>query len=259
MIVSIDVGIKNLSFCILSRDASTKIQIHSWGILDLTRDDIDHVCCHTTKKGTCGKKSSYTIGGKMYFCGTHIKKCDTRCASEDYYKAKKKINKTIIDRLCKTYNHQDKDSVLQYIFETSVTKIAKLSSAAGIDIVDIGRAISSKLSTIINKTNVHKVLIENQIGPIANRMKCVQGMIAQFFIERGIYDISFISSSNKLRCYDVPKKTYKERKQSGIEITRTILNDNKHLSEWEDCFNNHKKRDDLADSLLQGLWFINNK
>ena len=84
MIVSIDVGIKNLSFCILSRDASTKIQIHDWGILDLTRDSIDHVCGHTTKKGTCGKKASYTIGGKMYFCGTHIKKCDTQCASEDY-------------------------------------------------------------------------------------------------------------------------------------------------------------------------------
>ena len=259
MIVSIDVGIKNLSFCILSRDASTKIQIHDWGILDLSRDDIDHACCHTTKKGTCGKKSSYTIGDKKYFCGTHIKKCDSHCASEDYYKAKKKINKTIIDRLCKTYNHQDRETVLQHIFETSITRLPKSSSATGLDIVDIGRAISLKLSAVINKTNVHKVLIENQIGPIANRMKCVQGMIAQFFIERGIYDISFISSSNKLRCYDVPKKTYKERKHSGIEITRTILNENSHLSEWEDCFNKHKKRDDLADSLLQGLWFINNK
>ena len=71
-------------------------------------------------------------------------------------------------------------------------------------------------------------------------------------------NISFVSSSNKLRHYDVPKKTYKERKYSGIEVTRTILNDNIHLNEWIIHFNDHKKKDDLADSFLQGLWFINN-
>lgn len=258
MIVSIDVGIKNLSFCILSRDDASKIQIHKWDTIDLSKEGTDHICNHTTKKGTCGKKASHTFGNNMYYCGTHIKKCETPCASEDYYKAKKKINKTLIDRLCKTYTHQNKETILHYIFETHLTKIPKPASAKGMDIVDIGKAISKKLSVVINNLHIRTVLIENQIGPIANRMKCIQGMLAQFFIERGIYDISFISSSNKLKFYDVPKKTYTERKQSSIEITRKMLHDNNHLSDWEDCFNNHKKKDDLADSMLQGIWFINN-
>jgi hypothetical protein len=30
---------------------------------------------------------------------------------------------------------------------------------------------------------------------------------------------------------------------------------NEHLKHFQD----HKKKDDLADSFLQGLWFINNK
>lgn len=259
MIISIDVGIKNLSYCIFS-DASRLIHIHDWGVLDLSRDDIAQVCSHTTKKGVCGKGASYTIGGVSYFCGTHVKKCNIQQAPEEYYKAKKqkKVGKSSIDVLCKTYEHHNKETIVQHIFENSTTKLSKSASASGMDLVDIGRAISTKLSIVVNNSTISKVLIENQIGPIANRMKCIQGMITQFFIERCIYDISFVSSSNKLRHYDVPKKTYKERKQSGIDITRKLLSDSKHLSEWEKCFNNHKKKDDLADSLLQGLWFINN-
>ena len=260
MIISIDVGIKNLSYCIFSDDEQT-VHIHDWGVLDLCSDGTSHVCSHTTKKGVCGKTASYTLGSTTYFCGTHIKTCNASKAPDDYYKAKKqkKLTKNTAELLCKSFNHQDKDTILQHIFENSATKLIKSTSASGMDMVDIGRAISIKLADVVNKASVSKVLIENQIGPIANRMKCIQGMITQFFIERGIYDIAFVSSSNKLRHYDVPKKTYKERKQSGIEITRKLLKDSEHLSEWEECFNNHKKKDDLADSLLQGLWFINNK
>ena len=29
-----------------------------------------------------------------------------------------------------------------------------------------------------------------------------------------------------------------------------------YLNEWEEHFNKHKKKDDLADSFLQGLWYI---
>ena len=260
MIISIDVGIKNLSYCIFS-ETHQALHIHDWGVIDLCSDDAHRICSHTTKKGVCGKRASYTFGGASYFCGTHIKKCNIQPAPDEYYKARKqkKLTKSSTDVLCKSYDHQDKDTILQHIFENSTTKLIKTTSASGMDMVDIGRAISIKLSAVVNKASISKVLIENQIGPIANRMKCIQGMITQFFIERCIYDISFVSSSNKLRYYDVPKKTYKERKQSGIEITRKLLKENKLFSNWEDCFNNHKKKDDLADSLLQGLWFINNK
>lgn len=259
MIISIDVGIKNLSYCIFS-DASKKIHIQEWGVIDLSRNDDIKTCCHITKKGVCGKTANHTIGGLTHYCGTHIKKCSIKAAPEEYYKAikQKKISKLTSDFLCKTYNHSNKDTILDHIFDTSSTKIVKSISASGMDLVDIGRSISVKLHDVIHTLDINKVLIENQIGPIAIRMKSIQGMLTQFFIEHHIYDIAFVSSSNKLRHYDVPKKTYKERKYSGIEVTRTILNDNIHLNEWVSHFNDHKKKDDLADSFLQGLWFINN-
>jgi hypothetical protein len=257
MIISFDVGIKNLSYCIMS-NINSSLDIHDWNVVDLSRDEPLQPCNYNTKKGICGKKSCYTFCRKTFFCGTHIKKCSISKAPEEYYKVttKGKMCKKHIEKLCIQYPNISSDNIIQYVFENCITKITAPASTNGLDLVNIGRAISSKLSKIINGLQINKVLIENQIGPIANRMKCIQGMLAQFFIEREVYDISFVSSSNKLRHFDVPKKTYKERKHSSIEITREILTQTNKLNNWEIVFNQHKKKDDLADSFLQGLWFI---
>ena len=101
-----------------------------------------------------------------------------------------------------------------------------------------------------------KILIENQISPIANRMKTVQGMLAQFFIMKGVEDIVFVSAANKLKLFmGKDKTTYNERKKIGIEITKNILNADKNISDVEQISNSNKK-DDLADCFLQGLWYI---
>ena len=50
------------------------------------------------------------------------------------------------------------------------------------------------------------------------------------------------------------KTTYDERKKESVKITKKlIINTN-----WNEHFEKHKKKDDLADSFLQGLWYINN-
>ena len=57
-----------------------------------------------------------------------------------------------------------------------------------------------------------------------------------------------------------PKKNpnYKENKKDGIYYTNIILNNNNHLQRWRDSMNTTKK-DDLADSFLQGLWFFKDR
>ena len=73
-------------------------------------------------------------------------------------------------------------------------------------------------------------------------------------------DIHFISPRNKLKVYTGPKiecpysNPYKKKKWLGIEYCRYILKDSK----WLTHFNKHKKKDDLADSYLQGLYYIQN-
>ena len=117
--------------------------------------------------------------------------------------------------------------------------------------------------------------MENQISPLAGRMKTVQGMLAQYFIIRSpnAY-IEFVSSANKLKGFKLPsdktapstetvlenavisdKDKYKTHKTDSIAICSQILDQTPGLSPWKYCLETPKK-DDLADCFLQGIWWI---
>ena len=71
------------------------------------------------------------------------------------------------------------------------------TNASQLDLITIGRNIKNKFNNIFsNEEKIDYVLIENQISPIANRMKTIQGMIAQYFIMNDSEHIEFVSSIN---------------------------------------------------------------
>jgi hypothetical protein len=132
-----------------------------------------------------------------------------------------------------------------------------------VSLIDIGKHIQHNFDArFLPFETIDTVIIENQISPIASRMKTIQGMIAQYFIMSSLHvsNIEFISASNKLTLLkDIPvaidvikdaKITYKERKSQGIALCKTYLD----ASQLE-YFEKHKKKDDLADAFLQGIWF----
>ena len=92
-------------------------------------------------------------------------------------------------------------------------------------------------------------------------MKTLQGMIAQYFIDHGNYNIIFMSAINKLKLLEhfrkdkTSKMTYNERKKLSILCTSEILN-SKNMANNLDFFNKHNKKDDLSDCLLQGLYYL---
>ena len=90
-------------------------------------------------------------------------------------------------------------------------------------------------------------------------MKTIQGMIAQYFIMTSLCEILFVSSMNKLKKYQCVNMSYKDRKAKSIEICNTILNENANISNMKTLFETHKKKDDLADAFMQGLWYIEDK
>jgi len=102
---------------------------------------------------------------------------------------------------------------------------------------------------------ITKVVIENQVGPLASTMKAVQGMLTQYFIMKDINNISYVSASNKLKPYTTEKLTYKQRKKLAITVTETLLT-SEGTVELRDLYRRSKKKDDLADSYLQGLWIV---
>jgi hypothetical protein len=95
-------------------------------------------------------------------------------------------------------------------------------------------------------------------------MKTIQGMLAQYFIMRGVPNckIEFISSANKLKLFLTKEKTeenageYKQHKRDSVHFTSQVLQQNENISCWQTHFDSSKKKDDLADAFLQGLWYI---
>ena len=72
-----------------------------------------------------------------------------------------------------------------------------------------------------------------------------------------VKNVEFISASNKLKGCDIKDKSnYSDRKKLGIAKCLETISSNSNYFDKLDYFNAHKKKDDLADSFLQGLWFL---
>jgi hypothetical protein len=291
-LLSIDVGIKNLAFCLLEVENNSKniMKIIQWDIINLSQEDEVKLCCETGKNGagagTCNKPAKFTKNGK-WFCVKHSKKQEYFIPNSELKPAfinKQKVQSLyeIADKYKIKYTSPIKKAELislinEYIYNTCF-EIVEKTNASKVDLVTIGRNIQYKFDKILEAhlSSIDRVIIENQISPIANRMKTIQGMVSQFFIMRNNnIQIDFVSASNKLKmdsktqpnpetkvkddAKGKDKTTYSERKKNSIKQTIELITNQEKYQEWTTFFKNHKKNDDLADSLLQALWYISNK
>jgi len=269
-ILSIDVGIKNLAFCLFELSAPDELSILKWNVISLATDAPTYPCGVLDKLKCCGKPAKFTKNNHC-FCLKHAKK------QKDYlmptaemkpaFIKKQKIAQLIelADEHKVFYTQPvNKSSLIDYInqhFRSNAldTNCNPNVNASSIDLVTIGTHIKNKFNTLFTSEGViDYVIIENQISPIANRMKTIQGMIAQYCIMRepGVTSIQFVSASNKLKNVDGKKATYAERKKLGVEKCLEVISSNQNCYSQVDFFKSHKKKDDLADSFLQGIWFI---
>jgi hypothetical protein len=221
-VISFDVGIKNMAYCILDIDISSNhILINSWNIINLLEENPVHETCTQIISGKtkkiaakpCTKQAKYKKSSQC-FCDKHAKSSTfiipTKKTSitslkkmkvDDLIKLGKphflfseeenipKLKKDILNTLVEFYEKQCLEAI---------TKI-KSKNASELDLITIGKNMKDLLNKTIGIDDIDLVLIENQISPIANRMKTVQGMLAQYFIMKNSnIHIEFVSSANKL-------------------------------------------------------------
>jgi len=260
-LLSIDVGIKNMAYCILDIEMGN-YTIAAWDVINLC--GAPPMCNRQTKKGQCNRLAKY-VKGHVTCCKSCAKNTGLVIPSANLLRAK--LGRTKISDLriiakdhgveiSKIAKKKDIQSSIASFMQESALELVSITLASEMSLINIGIALRNAFDTDLF-LSADTVIIENQISPIANRMKTIQGMIAQFFIMRDIEDVHFISAANKLKPYIQGKTTYKERKTLGISTTQNIIHDNKDIDKWQEHFNMHSKKDDLADSFLQGLWFIN--
>ena len=263
-LLSIDVGIKNLALCLFNVDNSNnnnnKYEILNWDVVNLC-NEVNIQCF------MCDKPAKF-INKEIHCCKKHI--VNTGLSLIDKELEIKKLKKTKVNDIKELFkkhniNFNDKESKVilldnfeKIIEEKYVIPFSNKVNCNDLNLIEIGINLRNKLDKLYENIKIDTVIIENQISPIANRMKTLQGMIAQYFILKDTIDIHFISASNKLKDYVSTKTTYSERKHKGIEICEEILINNSEICKYVDMFNNHKKKDDLADCFLQGIWYLNN-
>jgi len=279
-ILSIDVGIKNLAFCLFEKTPTAQqFKVAKWDVINLSQEET-LTCGFTEKNVLCNKQAKFKKDDKCY-CVKHSKKQQFQIPSAEQKPSfinKQKLAKLyeIADSHNIKYDQKIKKADLVNLINEHIQNLyfetIESKKASEVDLFNIGVNIKNKFNDTFKDVaksdpsdsmgKIDYVIIENQIGPLAIRMKTIQGMIVQYFImsNLNVEYIEFISASNKLKDCDIKdKEKYSDRKKLGIAKCLGILTTDFRFSEHVNYFNGHKKKDDLSDSFLQGLWFINNK
>lgn len=280
-ILSIDIGIKNLAFCLFEVMDTNTMNILAWDIINLSVENVikcSHIECTNIAK-FINKDTIETMDSELNngFCLKHAKTSGKKKPKKEqtmiflqkqpilFLKAEAQKYSLPMDK------KELKGSLLKKMEEyLSLHYLVPLPSSPNckdISLIQIGKHIQKAFNTLfLPFETIEYVIIENQVSPIASRMKTIQGMVAQYFIMSSLHvsNIEFISAANKLTLLKDVKKdedvkdvkkdktTYKERKLQGILLCKSYLTlDLEHLAYFE----KHKKKDDLADAYLQGIWF----
>ena len=282
-ILSWDVGIRNLAYCMIEVE-DNKWSIVDWGIINLVEQE-KYQCC------VCEKKAALFLPcDNLRFCKRHSKKHPKQILEVDkYYEQvldKKPCNYMIKGRMCgknsklchKENNYCTAHSKIiykRYLLSKDFIKLKKINaSSESIDI--LRRTLVDELDKKKHFLECKIVLIENQPTLKNPKMKAISSTIYDYFLIRGIIDktnnskmelVKYISPSNKLKIADEgdtvkliklkgdEAKTYKLTKSLGIKYCMKLIEDK---PKWIEKINSYKKKDDLADSFLQGMYYIFN-
>lgn len=313
-VLSFDIGIKNLAFCII-KFSNEDFEIIKWEIINL--DDNKIKCSYIKKNGNqcildATKILKLNNKNNTYYCKKHNnKQIDIRnvdinwkesktdkscllCNNNGLFKSnlikdifcskhymKKKNNKNICvipycnELINKGLYYDDnifigwcelhfKENYFKFIKKKTKT-IKQNCNKSSLTI--LCRKMFEKLDMIPELLQVDHVLIENQPTFINPTMKTISVMLFSYFIYKGIHKkeknksiiqtVNFCSPIKKKYLSQIKniykiKNNYKLTKKINIEICKLIISEK---SKYICMFNKYKKKDDLADSLLQGyIW-----
>ena len=216
-VLSFDIGIKNLSYCIVCKDTK---KIQDWGIINIScNKECEHI---NTKNNKCDKKATF-INDNILLCSQHSK-------NKKYTNVKKYKNNQ------------------NTIFNIGILLLKKIKEKE------------------FNKFDIKDVLLENQPCLKNPTMKSIQMILYSHFLselidKNIIKKVELINARNKLKAYkgepincDIKDK-YKKTKYLAIKYCEIMIIDDNQI--FIDLFNNSKKQDDLSDSYLQAIYYIN--
>ena len=281
-VLSWDVGIINLAYCFIDYDYDTKtFKILDWDVINLTdRDKMKCTQCNANP-------SFYQSSSNMYYCKNHMKNANiipptfeslftendkNTCCYEGKTVCGKKSKYQNEGALCNVHA-KSKYKSIQNTFKL-VKHTKKAINTMSMD--DFLYKLIMELDKRPHLLQCDRVYIENQPTMKNPRMKTISVTLYNFYMIRGMIDkkiisaVHFMAPSNKLKLADDgdkkelvkvknddnESKTYKLTKALGVKYCLEMISD---MPEWVERFNSHKKKDDMADCFLQGMYALLNK
>ena len=250
-VISFDVGLRNLAYCVLDGTNRTDVKIDDWNIIDVLGEQAGVGAARCHKCSTAARYEHASNG--TFACSKHtgarkqkVTKTSLNKKSPDELRSeigKAGLSTTATkkaDLVSLLYNHAQQNSWKKCV-----------SSSTQGSVLDLAPAIIACLHA---RRDIWRgadlVAIENQPE---RRMASVQAMIHTYFVMRG-FKCMGVSATHKLSnivTVDDNVKSYKGRKKTGIVHAYALVPQANQAH-----FDKHPKKDDLADSFLQGLWVM---
>ena len=229
-IVSFDIGIKNLAYCIfdISGGIPSILDWRTVNLMDSGEAPVEIMHCNTINtpkripkskavqpEKVCGKKAKY-MKGDCYFCETHAKsskwmipKKSFELSSLNKMKSAELLNfsNTIMKRNETKKTKKEMTDELLLFFKDNCLEISRpigtIPNSKQIDMITICINMKRIMDTMPFFDRLTHVILENQISTIASRMNNIQGILTMYFIMKyentQIPKIEYISSINKLK------------------------------------------------------------
>ena len=266
-----DIGIKNLSYCMMDKD----YKVLFWEVIDISGEvKMEHLCkCIQKNKKICNKKANfYNLDDGQFYCNKH---------SKDFKECLVDINKVKCShrldngKLCgKKISFQGEKSFVCYckIHSKKYENVKEIKKESKGTLDDTTLNLIKMLDERPHLLEADVITIENQPAFKNPKMKSIQMIIYSYFNIRGRVDVKeeekfidrilFLSASNKLKVKfenkeEVDKKVdTKNKYKRNKELAKLYCLEFLTEENWKIFFESHKKRDDLADTYLMNIYQI---
>ena len=244
-LVSFDVGLRNLAYCVLDGTTRSNVKILDWNLIDVMAEEKGVNKCMKCTSIASWKK------GENYCCTKHKTKEKTYTKSQLQKMTLEDLKHLGASLLTANTKKEYIDFLYSHFSAHSWKRCVKSCKAGSV--VNLAPLIHKSLiarEKIWKKSDL--IIFEQQPD---KRMMAVQAMMHMWFICQG-YEVKAVSATHKLTnivTIEDNTKTYKGRKKTGIIHASALV-----PSDWKSYLLKHPKKDDLADCFLQGLWKLEN-